>query len=134
MIDASSAVRLVMRSAEASDLIVPLRAAGVVMAPRLFVAEVGNALWKYCRHERLAPDDAQRRLAEGVSLADHLEEDEHLIHEALLEASRLGHPVYDCLYAVTARRHGAALLTRDARLGKLAQGLGLVVLPDRGEG
>jgi predicted nucleic acid-binding protein len=48
--------------------------------------------------------------------------DGELVTEAIAEACRRNHPVHDLLYAVLARRHGAAVLTLDARLsGLLAQ-------------
>ena len=42
-----------------------------------------------------------------------------LLREALIEAIRLDHPVYDLLYLVLARREGATLFTLDQKLQNL---------------
>jgi predicted nucleic acid-binding protein len=46
-----------------------------------------------------------------------------LATEALATAEAFGHPVYDALYAITARREGAAVCTIDKRLLKLLKAL-----------
>ena len=46
--------------------------------------------------------------------------DRSLQAEALALACHLGHPVYDCLYLVLARREVALLLTADQKLLQLA--------------
>lgn len=53
--------------------------------------------------------------------------DRTLAVEALAEAAARQHPVYDLLYIVLARRHGAHLLTLDARLSNLAADMGIGV-------
>jgi predicted nucleic acid-binding protein len=116
-----------MRDASAVQLIHHLREAPVVLAPRLLAAETGNALWKYLRSGSLDPAEAPNRLSEALTLADRFEPDEALIHEALFEAKRWGHPVYDLLYLTLARRHGASLLTQDQRLAGFARELGITV-------
>ena len=127
VLDASAAVHIVMRDAQAAPLIQHLREAPVVLAPRVLAAETGNALWKYQRSGALAPEEAHNRLSEALTLADRFEPDEELIHEALFEAGHRDHPVYDLLYLTLARRHGAGVLTRDHRLAELAQVLGITV-------
>ena len=42
-----------------------------------------------------------------------------MLREALIEAIRLDHPVYDLLYLVLARREGATLFTLDQKLQNL---------------
>ncbi|MDL1952047.1 type II toxin-antitoxin system VapC family toxin, partial [Acidobacteria bacterium ACD] len=54
--------------------------------------------------------------------------DHELAVEALSEASRYGHPVYDLLYAVLARREGCKVLTFDRRLTSLLRELGISVI------
>ena len=125
VLDASTAVHVVMRDAQAPPLIHHLQAATLVLAPRLFAAEISNASGKDFRSGWLDPNAAQQRLAEGLALTDRLEGDEHLVHEALLESGLRSHPVYDLLYLVLARRHGANLLTGDKRLAELSQDLGI---------
>jgi predicted nucleic acid-binding protein len=75
----------------------------------------------------LSLDDAVGLHHEAVGLIDEMTPDGELATEPLAEASRWGHPVYDLLYAVLARRTGAAVLTLDARLIELLDRMGVAV-------
>lgn len=108
-----------MRLPEAVELAARLEPATHVLAPGLFHAEVANALWKYVRADQLRCDAALERLGEAADLVDDFIPDAEMAAEALAAAHQYGHPVYDLLYAITARRHGCALLTLDERLAKL---------------
>lgn len=46
-----------------------------------------------------------------------------LAKEALVTAAQCGHPVYDCVYAVLARREGAPVLTADVGFGAMLSAL-----------
>lgn len=126
VLDASAAVRVVMRAEDASEILATLAAAAVVTAPSLFASEVANALWKYTRAGALSVETALRRYEEAIGLVGELTPDGELATEALAEAARHGHPVYDLLYAILARRHGCSVLTQDERLASL---LGLLAIP-----
>lgn len=90
--------------------------ATTVMAPTLLRAEVGNALWKYARAGMLPARDLVDRHREAMALIDVFVDDATQFPEALTLATALDHPVYDVLYALTAQRHAAVLLTFDRRL------------------
>jgi len=92
-----------------------------VIAPALFHAEVANGLWKYVRAGRMDRPAALDHYSLAIDLVDAFEPDSQLTTEALAEATRYGHPVYDLLYAVLARRHGCTLITMDSRLTELAR-------------
>lgn len=109
-----------MRMDDALLLADQLDGASLVLVPGLFRTEVANALWKYVRAEQLSVDNALRRLDEALALSDAEVPDAELLTEALASACRTGHPVYDQLYVILARRHAAHLLTRDRRLAELA--------------
>ena len=126
VLDASAAVRVVMRAEDASEILAVLAGAAVVTAPSLFASEVANALWKYTRAGTLSVETALKRYEEAIGLVGELTPDGELATESLAEAARHGHPVYDLLYAILARRHGCAVLTRDVRLASL---LGLLAIP-----
>ena len=68
-------------------------------------------------------------LGEALDLVDLLVPDRDLVEEALVAAARYRHPVYDLLYAVLARRHGAAVRTLDERLRSLLAQMGVDALP-----
>jgi predicted nucleic acid-binding protein len=53
-------------------------------------------------------------------------DEQPLFPEALQLAADLDHPVYDAVYAVSARRHAATLLTFDRRLHALCAQAGIV--------
>ena len=58
-------------------------------------------------------------LEEAVAMVQVQVDDELLCVEALVAAVRFDHPVYDALYAVLARRRGAAVITLDRKLRSL---------------
>jgi predicted nucleic acid-binding protein len=121
VLDASAALGLLLDHREADPLGAALASADLVMAPTFMLTEVANAIWKIGRADRLGDVDPQDLLRDASQLVDHLEPDASLHGEALSLALRLGHPVYDCLYLVLARREVATLLSRDKRLLALAE-------------
>ena len=125
VLDASAAVRLVMRAELAEQLLAPSAAAAVVIAPSLYASEVASALWKYVRAGTLGTESALDRYAEAIDLIDDFTADLELATEALSEAVRYGHPVYDLLYATLARRTGCGVLTLDQRLTTLLGHMGI---------
>ena len=99
----------------------------VLIAPELFLSECGNALWRLTRTGVLSEaeqQDAHGDLAAApvailaCSLALHA--------EALRIATRLRHPVYDCLYLALALDRGAALATADLRFIRVLRAAGLL--------
>lgn len=125
VLDASAAVRLVMRAATVERLLKAVADAAVVIAPSLYVSEVANALYKYVRAGDLDMDTALERYEEAMDLVDDFTPDRELTTEALTEATRYGHPVYDLLYVVLARRSGSTVLTLDQRLKTLLDRTGI---------
>jgi predicted nucleic acid-binding protein len=116
VIDASTAVALVIgRHPDADAALTVLEDADTVLAPRLYWTEVANALWKYATHWKLPEGVALSYLEEATGLVQEPVDDELLCTEALIAAVRFDHPVYDALYAVLARRRGAAVITLDRK-------------------
>jgi predicted nucleic acid-binding protein len=125
VLDASAAVRMVMRAEGADELLESVATATVVAAPSLYASEVANALWKYVKAGSLDAETALERHEESINLIDAFTPDWELTTEALSEATRFKHPVYDLLYAVLARRTGCAVLTMDERLRALLGQMGV---------
>ena len=119
VLDASASVRAVLDAAAQPILLERIGSAAVVLAPTLLCAEVGNAFWKYCRAGVINAADLPDRHEEAMSLVHRFIADDSLFPEALVLAAESDHPVYDALYAITARRHAAVLLTFDRRLHAL---------------
>lgn len=128
VLDASAAIHLVLLSPYAKAVSGVLEDAVVSMTPDLFFSEVANGLWKYVRHGLLDQETAVARLEEAMELADSIIPSRILVSEALSAASQQSHPVYDMVYAVLARRHGATVLTMDERLFKRLQKLEIAVV------
>ena len=128
VLDASAGLRLVVTGPETDTVRRIVADADEIVAPNLYAAEVANAIWKLARAGHI--NDATVRLNTVLELLDEqICSPPDLIAEALTEAIRLNHPVYDLLYAVTARRRGDTLITVDRRLTDLAQTMGVPVLP-----
>jgi predicted nucleic acid-binding protein len=123
VLDASAAVRAVMDAGAQPALLNRISSAATLIAPTLLRAEVGNALWKYFRAGVLAPTDLPDRHHEAMALIELFVDDAQLFPEVLTLAADLSHPVYEAVYALTAKRYAAVLLTVDPGLHDLcAQG------------
>lgn len=125
VLDASAALHVVLPTDSTHTLVDYLNDTTVVLAPTLFFTEVANALWKYVRAGSLEIDEAFRCYQEAVDLVSHFEPDYELSVQALAEAVRHDHPVYDCVYAVLARNHGCEVLTKDHRFRELLRPMGI---------
>lgn len=112
VIDASVGVKWFVPEEDA-DKALALLALGQVYIPRLFLAEVGNALWKKARLGEIDLASVEP-VASVQEIAQFLNDEEHTSH-ALEIACRLDHPVYDCLYLAAAEATGMKLVTADAR-------------------
>jgi predicted nucleic acid-binding protein len=128
VLDASAACELVLQRPRAGAFDDALRRADVVLAPDLYVSEVGNALWKYVRNKELDLDSCHGRLESALNLVDQFAPSSALIHEALVTASVTRHPVYDVVYLILARRNGARLLSVDRKLLTLARDNGVLCI------
>lgn len=128
VLDASAAVRVVLRQEGSARWIDLLESASLVIAPSLVCAEVANTLWKYQRRGEISAAEGIRLYQLATSLVDDLIPTEELALEAFSEATRQSHPVYDMLYVVAARRYGCAFLTADNRLASLAAEMNLKVV------
>jgi predicted nucleic acid-binding protein len=125
VLDASAAMRLVVGGAGREAVEVAVNEADEVISPTLFSVEVANALWKHVKVGDFDTASAKERLKTALGLCDRQQDVSELVIEALGEAARLNHPVYDMIYLVTARRLDADLATADKRLAKVATALGI---------
>ena len=130
VLDASAALHLVMDGKDADVIADRLDEAHLVTAPDFFTCEVANGLWKYVRRGDIPMADAATRLEEALALTGSLVPGRILAHEALVAATTYQHPVYDMMYAVLARRQGAAVITLDAKFAQALRGMQVeVILP-----
>ena len=128
VLDASAAIAGVLGRHQMTPLILDALAdASVVIAPDLFASEITSGMWKYVIAGQLSIDDAIERLDAALRLVDRYEPVSRLASEVLREASAHRHSVYDLSYVILARREGAAILTIDTRLRKIAATMGVPV-------
>jgi len=119
VIDASAAVEIVLKKSGAIDLINRIMVADKVIAPALFYAEVGNVFRKYIQGGFLDKEQGIQLYRTAIHMVDEFADIETLSEEAVHEAIRVRHDVYDMLYMILARRNGAKLLTCDKKLQEL---------------
>ena len=119
VVDSSAAIEIVMKRSGAVDLINRIMAADRVIAPTLFHAEAGNVFRKYVQGGFMDKNKGIELYRTAIKIVDEFVDIAVLNEEAVHEAIRLRHSVYDLLYLVLARRNGAELLTCDKRLQSL---------------
>ena len=83
-----------------------------------------GGLHSFIRH-RVAEEEGIELFQNALDLIDGYADDESLLLEALHEAARNNHPVYDMLYLVLARRNAATLFTFDKKLRAICEANGV---------
>jgi len=125
VLDASAAAEIVKQSQAGVDFINALMRSERVFAPDLYIAEIGNYMWKNGRKDRVRTDTLTKMADECIGYIDEYTSSTELWREALRLAQEEDHPVYDMLYAALARRHDAVLLTMDRRLCDVCEKLSI---------
>lgn len=119
VLDASAAVEMALEGEKSENLRGLMYMGERCVAPDLFISEVANSFRKYVKAGLLPADEALRLTDKAIKLVDEFYSAKGLWREALRESIRLGHPTYDILYLVLARRNAATLYTLDRRLQDL---------------
>ena len=83
VLDASAAIRVVLRQEGSDRLLDILDSTSLVIPPSLFCAEVANALWKYQSAGELSTLEGVELLELATSLVDEFIPDSELALEAL---------------------------------------------------
>ncbi len=129
LLDASVAIKVVVAEADSELALRVLDHA--LVAPDLLMAECGNILWKKVRRDEMPAEAADQAAAALLALRVEILPASRFLPGALRRAIRVGHPVYDCLYAEAAATLGLPLVTADRRLQALAgPGLRVIGLDD----
>ncbi|MDR3037550.1 MAG: type II toxin-antitoxin system VapC family toxin [Coriobacteriales bacterium] len=100
------------------------------IAPSLYRVEVANAIRTMVVAGQLDSQAADYYFESGMQLIDEFVDEGDLMVEALHEALRFNHSVYDLLYVILARRSGGALITKDSKLFRVAARAGVTVYFD----
>ena len=125
VLDASAAVELVLHRDLAMQVSEKIIDADWVIAPNLYISEITNIFWKYQKLADYPYDDCEKNIEQLIALPDEFIAEIDLYREAFNLGCKLGHPVYDMMYLVLARRHSAILLTTDKKLNAAAKKSGV---------
>lgn len=117
VVDASVAVKWVL-SEDHSQAAKALTLREEMAAPPFWLLEAGSVIWKRHRRGEYAADDARELLSalRRIGVRDEHASDD--VSDALALATRLAHPIYDCLYLALAIRLDTILVTADAEFIK----------------
>jgi len=128
IIDASAAMQVVMIS-EWTDRIAHLRAStDYFIAPDIYSAEVGNAIWKYYRFSKLGMDASRKFYVLLHELIDVIVPTRMIGTEALEIALTHALTMYDSLYLACALSYRCSLFSIDKKLVEGAVLLGIPVV------
>ncbi len=125
VLDVSAAFSVVIGASDSEQVLSNLESANEVLAPDLFYAEATNTAWKFHHIEDASPKQSQLLLANAVDLIDTFIKTESLAEDALNLACKIEHSAYDCFYLTLAIKEKAAILTKDRRLSRIANKLGI---------
>jgi len=125
VLDASAALEIVFERPFCELVLDTLMASETVLAPSLYRAEVGNALWKSVKVGESTLEMAQDYYDSAMRLVKEFADTKVLTPAAMRWACNLGHPIYDMYYLVLADRFDAHLVSLDKRLNQLAKEQGL---------
>ena len=98
-----------------SDVATSFPASDHLLAPRLIMTEVANALARKAMQELDHSAEAAEYLQNSAAISPGLLDVDELIEPALENACALRHPIYDLIYLEAARRLDAQLVTADRR-------------------
>ena len=99
--------------------------------PTLWHLEIANVLWACERRKRITEADSVRFLAvlEALNIMTDHQTEQHAGQKTLGLARQHGVSVYDAAYLELAMRLGLPLASKDETLRKVAQAVGLSILP-----
>ncbi len=126
VLDVSATIPALLNEKEGQETMEMISSADSVIAPELFIAELGNVLWKYVNFAGLDKEKAQELLFLGMNSIDHFFEQSGFIAEALKLAFDNNISVYDSMYLTLCQLHDHKLLSKDAKLNQVARKLNLV--------
>lgn len=125
VVDASVAVKFVIREARSDAARHYLATPDPLIAPDWLLAEAASALWKKVKRSELLAIHAERNLECLPEFFERLLPARDLVPDALPWGFRLRHSVYDCLYLALALREDCQLVTDDEEFHQAVEKGGL---------
>ncbi|HEY2034686.1 MAG TPA: type II toxin-antitoxin system VapC family toxin [Rhizomicrobium sp.] len=118
VVDASVILKWIFPE-QGSQAAAALRSSDLI-APSIWIAEAGNALWRRAARGEIDLTQARRLLRELRTAPLTVFEMEDDLDAALSLSVELNHPIYDCLYLALAVRQDTHCITADRRFAALA--------------
>jgi predicted nucleic acid-binding protein len=115
VIDASVAVKWFVLEDGTDKAGEVLKSDRALLAPRLIVTEVANALARKSHQNLVTPREASEYVGVLPRFVAKLIDVDDLIETALEHSCSYRHPIYDFIYLEAARRSDTQLLTADGR-------------------
>jgi predicted nucleic acid-binding protein len=125
VIDASVAVKWFVTEASSEKADEVSASDYSLLAPRLIMAEVANALARKAMQKLITPLEAAEYVRTLPQFFTGLIDIEDLIEPALQNACSYMHPIYDFVYLEAARRRNTRMLTADQKFLARVKGTSL---------
>ena len=122
VVDASVAVKWLVREEFSSIADEILNGQHELYAPGFMTLEVGNVLWRKVRTGEIRRAEAGVLAADILEMGIHWVDDVEVCTDAVQLAADLDHPAYDCAYLALAHRIGATMVTADERFANAVAG------------
>jgi predicted nucleic acid-binding protein len=132
VLDASITVKWWAPEADSAVALRLLEGDWRLVAPELMAAEAANTWWDKHHRGRMARTEVEIAVSRLCAIGIDWIPTARILAPAVRAALDLRHPVYDCVYLVTARELGLPLATADDWLRRTARSMGITVFPSRG--
>jgi predicted nucleic acid-binding protein len=116
VVDASVALKWFVNEEGSPEAAALLTRGDSLIAPDLIMPEVCNATWKMVRRDMMHPAQQFAAVSRLPSILDELVPTGPLASRAIVIATLLDHPAYDCFYLALVEQRSGTLVTADRRL------------------
>jgi predicted nucleic acid-binding protein len=128
VLDASAAIEIALNKESGKIYQEILLESDLVIAPDTFPSEITNVFWKYGFHSNMEKEKCEKLIDYCLDLVDDYIDTKSICREVFFESMNNEHSSYDIFYLVVARRHNAAIITKDKKMITIAKKLKIKVL------
>ncbi len=128
VLDASAAIEIALNKESGKLFQDILLDSDLVIAPDTFPSEITNVFWKYGYYSEMEKDKCEKGIDYCLDLVDDYIDTKGICREVFFESINNKHSSYDIFYLVVARRHNAAIITKDKKMITTAKQLKIKVL------
>jgi predicted nucleic acid-binding protein len=128
VLDASAAIEIALNKDSGKVFQDILLESDLVIAPDTFPSEITNVFWKYAFHSNMEKDKCEKGIDYCLDLVDDYIDTKSICREVFFESINNEHSSYDIFYLIVARRHNAAIITKDKKMITTAEKLKIKVL------